>query len=1277
MLTGRAVLPPRPRGSRQPPGQASGQVTARRRRGSKSRHGRGGYKRSHTTGEPHAGREGQHASVHSVSIQRGGGGGMSGLLCFSPELMVAARQYSYAVCASLLPVVVGLIVGVWLYVDASAELDATEHSRFAAQQVSVSAALSGVVAANVHGAALLTAFMNSRCGSGTPETPAYGEFDIFAETTAQDADMHVQALEFAPHVMDDTERAQWEAATRTNTGIPDVVFKQPNASGVGLVPRDPDTAPYFPVAYVFPLAGNEPALLFDLGSSSTRAAAMSSAASSTKGVASAPIKLVQGDPGTLVLQPVYSCDVYELVRAGSDPSPVVTSHQDARVLGFVVAVYRVQKLLNGAVASLLAAHPQLAVRVSDEGQVLFGQQAQPEAWEGLSVTWSLPFVGREWEVILSATGSFTSAEEQQHVWTQLFVPIAIGLLVSIALMVNAALMHRQGLRLTRAAINATERTHKYLIDYLCHEVRNPLQACLSHIDLAVPCLEAMVVTETPRGGEGGEGGAARAANGAAPHNGAGCKRGNSAAVGGAGAGAGASSGPWGGDDGAALEQVGVALVPGSSSQGGRPAASGGIAMPQLALAAGSHAAFQTDLPDILTDLNVARMAVTQVALVLDGIMNTKWWVETEGAADKDVPDDSSTSLVDAASVLAPAVVRDVGLILRDLSNQYRSVIDPGVVLYLQLPVQTREARLDSQKLRQVVEFGLRKAVNSANSGYISLRGGIVRPFFHRQDETTPASRHSLRSTSGVSPSSAAPRGVAPASPAVRVATVSSPRRGDWFMCTVEFTPDVPLTQEDVDWGTHQELDGRARLGARVVGALTGALRGTLAKEPSAKLPNNLLHAATGAHRVTMPGDDGHEASSSMAALVSRELRRRVGSSLPRPVCVAIVRAMGGVMGLQQTQLAQSGRDAVALARFWVAVPLDDGVRGPGSVDESSSEFGEDCAVQATPGELAADGVVGRAATALGPAAVGQVGAVGDNASSWDELPSLGEDARTKSVPRNLTVPDGGPRAASPAPLPTRPTRASQSFHAASAAEAAAAHDRRMQVKRRVRRRRKAGGVRVVEPLLKDEVVAVVDDEPLIRKTTCRFLQRADVRTVSFEDGRPLLSEILGTRSVATRSGSFGSSDEDGSSQVRIDVGFTGTPTPRADDYGGGVRGGAAAAAAAAAAASQRGGDKVDGVTIVLLDIIMRTSNGVHVCQQLRAGGFTLPVFAMTANSDPASRAVYMAAGFDGVLAKPFTKKQLLSVLRKGAEMRKTRVASPANGQLRAAAASTEQTGAGK
>ena len=213
--------------------------------------------------------------------------------------------------------------------------------------------------------------------------------------------------------------------------------------------------------------------------------------------------------------------------------------------------------------------------------------------------------------------------------------------------------------------------------------------------------------------------------------------------------------------------------------------------------------------------------------------------------------------------------------------------------------------------------------------------------------------------------------------------------------------------------------------------------------------------------------------------------------------------------------------------------------------------------QATAHELAAEteaGVVGRAETALGPAAVGKVG---DAVNNWDELPSLGEDARTKSVPRNLTVAAAAAQDAVASAPPTGVAASTRTNHG-DAMEVDVSEARRMQVKRRARRRRKAGGVRVPEALLKDEIVAVVDDEPLIRKTTCRFLQRANVRTISFEDGRPLLSEILGAQS-ATRSGSFGSSDEDKSMQVRINVGFTGQPTPRAADYGGGVRGGAAAA----------------------------------------------------------------------------------------------------------------------
>ena len=38
-----------------------------------------------------------------------------------------------------------------------------------------------------------------------------------------------------------------------------------------------------------------------------------------------------------------------------------------------------------------------------------------------------------------------------------------------------------------------------------------------------------------------------------------------------------------------------------------------------------------------------------------------------------------------------------------------------------------------------------------------------------------------------------------------------------------------------------------------------------------------------------------------------------------------------------------------------------------------------------------------------------------------------------------------------------------------------------------------------------------------------------------------------------------------------------------------------------------------GVTAILLDIVMKKSDGVQVCRELRAAGCTIPIIAMTGN----------------------------------------------------------------
>jgi len=67
-------------------------------------------------------------------------------------------------------------------------------------------------------------------------------------------------------------------------------------------------------------------------------------------------------------------------------------------------------------------------------------------------------------------------------------------------------------------------------------------------------------------------------------------------------------------------------------------------------------------------------------------------------------------------------------------------------------------------------------------------------------------------------------------------------------------------------------------------------------------------------------------------------------------------------------------------------------------------------------------------------------------------------------------------------------------------------------------------------------------------------------------------------------------------------------------------------------------------TCVLLDIVMKRSNGVEVLEELRQHPkwAALPVYAMTSNIESAK--VYEAAGFTGLLGKPFVGHHLYASL---------------------------------
>lgn len=98
----------------------------------------------------------------------------------------------------------------------------------------------------------------------------------------------IQAVEWAPRVSA-AERRKFE--TDQQAELPGFEIRQNSQSG-GLRSAD-DRSYFYPVTYLEPLAGNEPAVGFDLASDETRRAAIASSIAGEGLVVTAPIRLVQ------------------------------------------------------------------------------------------------------------------------------------------------------------------------------------------------------------------------------------------------------------------------------------------------------------------------------------------------------------------------------------------------------------------------------------------------------------------------------------------------------------------------------------------------------------------------------------------------------------------------------------------------------------------------------------------------------------------------------------------------------------------------------------------------------------------------------------------------------------------------------------------------------------------------------------------------------------------------------------------------------------------------
>jgi two-component system response regulator MprA len=81
-----------------------------------------------------------------------------------------------------------------------------------------------------------------------------------------------------------------------------------------------------------------------------------------------------------------------------------------------------------------------------------------------------------------------------------------------------------------------------------------------------------------------------------------------------------------------------------------------------------------------------------------------------------------------------------------------------------------------------------------------------------------------------------------------------------------------------------------------------------------------------------------------------------------------------------------------------------------------------------------------------------------------------------------------------------------------------------------------------------------------------------------------------------------------------------------------------------------GGEAIDrlrtgGVDLVVLDVMMPGSDGIEVCERLRASGDSLPVLMLTARDAVRDRVAGLEAGADDYLVKPFANEELVARVR--------------------------------
>ena len=236
------------------------------------------------------------------------------------------------------------------------------------------------------------------------------EFTVLASTTLARYP-NIQALEWIPRVTDN-QRSEREAQAAQR--IPGFMFTERVASGEMV--RATDRMAYYPVYYLEPVAGNEAALGYDLGSNSLRLDAIHRARDSGEMQLSQGLKLVQAGneaDGLLSFIPVYRT-----------ASPSSLKQRRESLLGFVLGVFRLGEILTAAYIpgeEAIMRYSLIDVGMPTDSQVLLRQPQSDKPLIGLFDSFSysrsvLELGGRRWVLEALPTIAYYSQKRTLVPW---------------------------------------------------------------------------------------------------------------------------------------------------------------------------------------------------------------------------------------------------------------------------------------------------------------------------------------------------------------------------------------------------------------------------------------------------------------------------------------------------------------------------------------------------------------------------------------------------------------------------------------------------------------------------------------------------------------------------------------------------------------------------------------------------------------------------------------------------------------------------------------------